>query len=82
MLIPAPQQINKGKHTNPDHIQEVPEHRETHQPTPILDDQSMTRHLQHQGDQPDDAKGDMQPMGANQCEKDDRNAERPGPAPL
>src|SRR3954466_16138181 len=75
------QEIDEGEDADPDHVQEVPEHRQAHQAAAVGLDQAELPDLHHQGHQPDQAAADVQAVGADQVKKADRKALRCGVAP-
>ena len=38
-------QIDEGEDADPDHVEEVPEHRQAHEPAPVRGDQPVLAHL-------------------------------------
>ena len=74
------QQVDEGEDPDPDQVEEVPEQRQAGQPALVGGDQPALADLHHQHDQPDDAEGDVQPVGADQREEggEEARALRPG----
>nr|GEU28569.1 hypothetical protein [Tanacetum cinerariifolium] len=66
--------VNKGKDTDPDHVQEVPEHRQAHQAAAVFHGQAVLFQLEDQRDQPDGTEGHVQTVGAHQ--REERGQER------
>src|SRR5438128_3771924 len=62
-------QVNEGKDADPDHVEEVPEHRKTHEASAIRSDQPMPGDLRYQGKQPDDAERYVQTVSADEREE-------------
>src|ERR1700682_2368781 len=62
-------QVNEGEDADPDHVEEVPEHRQTHEPPPIRSDQPVPGDLRHQCKQPDDAERHVQTVRGDEREE-------------
>ncbi|MPL91567.1 hypothetical protein SDC9_37642 [bioreactor metagenome] len=64
-----PHQIDEGEDPDPDEIEEVPEHAERREPLHVRRHQTALADLNEQGDQPDQARGDVQTVGADKREE-------------
>ena len=62
-------QVDEGKHADPHHIQEVPEHGKAHQPATVGFDEASLRELHEQRDQPHETESHVQAVRTHQCEE-------------
>src|SRR5678816_3344346 len=69
-----PEQVDKGEDADPDDVEEMPEHAETHQPAFVRNDEAMLADLHQHDEDPDDAGRDVQAMHANQREESGQEA--------